>query len=159
MTRRKGSLRLRPWLLVACLFVAAPALAADYPPPPGADEKPFAEARILLQVSDRDEAVHARVLNVANNLLKHYGGPDLVDIEIVAFGPGIAILDAGGAQTERVSSLAASGVRFIACMNTVDTMERTTGNRPELVPAAFPVQAGVAHMVTRSSQGYVLVRP
>jgi intracellular sulfur oxidation DsrE/DsrF family protein len=145
-------------MLVAwtCLWHALPGLAADLP---GPDDKPFAEARIVLQLSDGDEAVQARVLNVAGNLLKHYGGPDMVDLEIVAFGPGISLLYAGGSQQDRISSLVANGVRFVACMNTVETIERSTGQRPELNPLAIPVQAGVAHIVERSTQGFVVVRP
>jgi intracellular sulfur oxidation DsrE/DsrF family protein len=133
-------------LALAGLLLAAGSLAGDLP---GPDDKPFAAAHILLQLSDGDEAVQTRVLNVASNLLKHYGGPDLVDLEIVAFGP----------ERERISSLAANGVRFVACMNTVETIERTTGKRPELSEAALPVQAGVAHIVERSGQGFVVVRP
>lgn len=142
-----------PWILLLCGF---PLAAAELP---GPDDKPFADARIVLQLSDRDDDVQARVLNVASNLLKHYGGPDRVDLEIVAFGPGISLLYADSGQRERVASLATSGVRFVACMNTVDTIERSTGTRPELVPEALPVQAGVAHIVDRSTQGYVVVRP
>lgn len=125
----------------------------------GPEDKPFAEAHILLQLSDAEEAVQSRVLNVASNLLKYYGGPDLVDLEIVAFGPGISLLFADSGQRERISSLAANGVRFVACMNTVDTIERTSGSRPELNPLAIRVQAGVAHIVERSTQGFVVVRP
>ena len=145
-------------LLVAwtCLWLALPGVAADLP---GPDDKPFAEARIVLQLSDGDEAVQARVLNVAGNLLKHYGGPDMVDLEIVAFGPGMSLLFADSEQQQRISSLAANGVRFVACMNTVDTMERSSGKRPELNPLAIPVQAGVAHIVDRSTQGFVVIRP
>ena len=145
-------------LVLACAwaFYAHPGLAGDLP---GPDDKPFAEAHIVLQLSDGDDAVQSRVLNVAGNLLKHYGGPDLVDLEIVAFGPGISLLLADGDQRERVSSLAANGVRFVACMNTVETIERTSGKRPELNPLAIPVQAGVAHIVERSTQGFVVVRP
>jgi intracellular sulfur oxidation DsrE/DsrF family protein len=139
-----------------CLLFALPAAAGELP---GADDKPFAEAHIVLQLSDGDEAVQARVLNVAGNLLKHYGGPDLVDLEIVAFGPGISLLFADNAQADRLSSLAANGVRFVACMNTVETIERTTGTRPELNPLAIPVQAGVAHIVERTTQGFAVVRP
>jgi intracellular sulfur oxidation DsrE/DsrF family protein len=143
-------------LALALLCCALPGIAADLP---GPDDKPFAEARIVLQLSDGDEAVQARVLNVAGNLLKHYGGPDMVDLEIVAFGPGISLLFADGSQQERISSLVANGVRFIACMNTVETIERSSGKRPELNPLAIQVQAGVAHIVERSTQGFVLVRP
>ena len=140
----------------ACLLAAPSGNAGD---PPGPDDKPFAEAHIVLQLSDGDEAVQARVLNVASNLLKHYGGPDLVDLEIVAFGPGISLLFADSTQRERISSLAANGVRFVACMNTVETIERNSGKRPELNPLAIPVQTGVAHIVQRSTEGFVVVRP
>ncbi len=158
MIRMSEHSRMRQWLAGASIFIGITGFAADYPAPPGPDEKPFAEARVVLQISDREEEVQTRALNVASNLSKFYG-PDQVDIEVVAFGPGISILYADSGQRERVSSLAASGVRFIACMNTVDTIERTTGARPELVPSAIPVQAGVAHMIERNQQGYVLVRP
>ena len=147
---------LRLGIALTGLLLAAGSPAGDLP---GPDDKPFAEAHILLQLSDGDEAVQTRVLNVASNLLKHYGGPDLVDLEIVAFGPGLSLLFTDGTQRERISSLAANGVRFVACMNTVETIERTTGKRPELNELALPVQAGVAHIVERSGQGFVVVRP
>ena len=139
-----------------CLLAASAALAAEFP---AEDPKPFAEARIILQLSDRDEAKQSIVLDVANNLIKHYGGPDMVDIEIVAFGPGIDLLSAGNPRADRIDSLAVSGVRFVACMNTVDTVERTTGKRPELSPHAIGVQTGVAHLIERTTQGFTLVRP
>jgi intracellular sulfur oxidation DsrE/DsrF family protein len=41
----------------------------------------------------------------------------------------------------------------------VETIERTSGKRPELNPLAIPVQAGVAHIVERNMQGFVIVRP
>ena len=143
-------------LAAVCLLSALTTGAADLP---GPDDKPFAEAHIVLQLSDGEEVVQSRVLSVASNLLKHYGGPDLVDLEIVAFGPGISLLFADSTQQARISSLAANGVRFVACMNTVDTIERTSGSRPQLNPLAIPVQAGVAHIVDRSTQGFVVVRP
>jgi intracellular sulfur oxidation DsrE/DsrF family protein len=122
-------------------------------------EKPFAEAHVVLQLSDGDSERQARVLSVANNLIKHYGGPDFIDIEIVAFGPGISLLFADNKNLERISSLVANGVRFVGCMNTVDSIERKTGERPRLNPVAIPVQTGVAHLIDRSSQDYVIIRP
>ncbi len=47
---------------------------------------------VVLQLSDGDSERQARVLSVANNLIKHYGGPDFIDIEIVAFGPEITVV-------------------------------------------------------------------
>lgn len=124
-----------------------------------ADDKPFAEARIVLQHADGDAESQARVLNVANNLIKHYGGPDFVDIEIVAYGPGLSLLYPGNDNAERISSLLANDVRFVGCMNTVESIERRTGKRPELIPETIPVQTGVARLVERAQQGYVVIRP
>lgn len=123
------------------------------------DDKPFAEAHIVLQLSDADPAVQNRVVSVANNLIKHYGGPDMVDIEIVSFGPGLSLLYPDNPQRERISSLIASGVRFVGCLNTVATIERETGKKPELIPETIFVQTGVARLVERSTQGFVVIRP
>jgi intracellular sulfur oxidation DsrE/DsrF family protein len=141
----------------AVLFaLAALVAAAEFP---AEDPKPFAEARVVLQLSDADEQKQNAVLDVANNLIKHYGGPEMIDVEIIAFGPGIELLFAGNPRGERINSLVVSGVRFVACMNTVDTIERKTGKRPILTEHAIPVQTGVAHVVERVRAGYVLVRP
>jgi len=123
------------------------------------DNKPFAEANIVLQLGDGDAETQARVINVANNLIKHYGGPDFVNLEIVAYGPGISLLYPDNPNVERISSLLVSDVKFVACMNTVETITRKTGKKPELIPAAIPVKTGVAHLVERAGQGYVVIRP
>jgi intracellular sulfur oxidation DsrE/DsrF family protein len=121
--------------------------------------KPFAEARIVLQMADADAESQTRVLNVANNLIKHYGGPDFVDIEIVAYGPGLSLLFPGSANEERISSLLANDVRFVGCLNTVESIERATGKRPELIPETVSVQTGIARLVERAQQGFVVIRP
>jgi intracellular sulfur oxidation DsrE/DsrF family protein len=139
-------------VLLVLVSVALPVPAQD-------SDKPFAEAHIVLQLSDRDAEVQARVINIANNLIKHYGGPDFVDIEIVAFGPGLSLLFPDNPQRERIASLLPSGVRFVGCMNTVASIERETGKRPELIPETVPVKTGVAHIVERVGQGFVVIRP
>jgi intracellular sulfur oxidation DsrE/DsrF family protein len=98
------------------------------------------------------------VVSVANNLLKLYG-PDKVAIEVVAFGPGIDLLNPDNTNRKRVESLVAQGVRFDVCLNTVDTIERETGKRPEFIAAATPVQVGVGQILALTENGYTLVRP
>ena len=72
----------------ALLFAStATFLRAQEPP---LQDKPFAEHKIALQLSDSDAKKEALVISVANNLLKAYD-PDKVAIEVVAFGPGIEI--------------------------------------------------------------------
>lgn len=139
--------------LLLCLSMPSAGVVAE-----DAD-KPFAEARVVLQLADGDEESQGRVLSVANNLIKHYGGPDFVDIEIVAYGPGISLLYPDSPNRARISSLLANDVRFVSCQNTLDTIERSTGKRPEVIPEAIPVQTGVARIVERAQQGFVIVKP
>ena len=121
-------------------------------------DKPFAEHKILLQLSDNDVRKQSLVISVANNLLKFYD-PDKVAIEVVAFGPGIEVLRSESAARKQVESLISQGVRFDVCLNTVDTIERETGRRPEIIPGATPVQVGVGQILHLTENGYTLVRP
>ena len=75
------------------------------------------------------------MISVANNLLKFYG-PDKIAIEVVAFGPGIALLRADSPNRAYVDSLISQGVQFDVCMNTVETIERETGHQVPLNPKA-----------------------
>jgi uncharacterized protein len=121
-------------------------------------DKPFAEHKIVLQLSDNDIRKQNLVISVANNLLKFYD-PDKVAIEVVAFGPGIDLLRSESPSRKQVESLISQGVRFDVCLNTVDTIERETGRRPEIIPGATPVQVGVGQILYLSENGYTLVRP
>ena len=121
-------------------------------------DKPFAEHKIVLQLSDNDPRKQALVISVANNLLKFYD-PDKVAIEVVAFGPGIDLLRTENSNRKLVESLVAQGVRVDVCLNTVDTIERETGKRPDIIPAATPVQVGVGQILSLTENGYTLVRP
>jgi len=121
-------------------------------------DKPFAEHKIVLQLSDNDVRKQNLVISVANNLLKFYD-PDKVAIEVVAFGPGIDLLRSESASRKQVESLISQGVRFDVCLNTVDTIERETGRRPEIIPAATPVRVGVGQILFLTENGYTLVRP
>ena len=126
---------------------------------PVSDAKPFAVEHIILQLSDADPAKQGVVLDVANNLIKHYGGPEGVDIEVISFGPGIQLYERSNPLAPRIASLQVSEVRFVVCKNTLDTLERAKGGAPELVDGLIYVQTGVAYMAEKIRQGYVLVRP
>jgi intracellular sulfur oxidation DsrE/DsrF family protein len=121
-------------------------------------DKPFAEHKIVLQLSDGDPTKQVLVISVAYNLLKFYD-PDKIALEVVAFGPGIDLLRSGNPNQKRVESLIAQGARFDVCLNTIDTVERETGKRPDIISAATPVQVGVAQILLLTENGYTLVRP
>ncbi len=121
--------------------------------------KPFVQKKIVLQISDPDPFKQTLVLNVAGNIIKHYG-PDVVDIEIVAFGPGLRLLLADNSNADRIDRLANdSGVRFAACENTLTNFTKQLGHEPALSPHATHVSAGVVRILDLTEQGYTLIKP
>jgi uncharacterized protein len=155
-TYRRSILRALGGAVVTALL-AAPAASARAEQAPLPD-KPFAEHRVVLQLSDNDPKKQNLVISVAYNLLKAYD-PDKVAIEVVTFGPGIDLLRPENTNRKLVESLVAQGVRFDVCLNTVDTIERETGKRPDIIAAATAVQVGVGQILSLTENGYTLVRP
>ncbi len=124
-----------------------------------AEDKPFVEKKVVLQISDNDPFKQTLVLNVASNLIKHYGR-DKVDVEIVAFGPGLRLMFAENSNAGRIKGLAEnSGVRFSACKNTISGMAKKLGHPPVLDSHAVPVTAGVVQIMDLINQGFVLIKP
>lgn len=131
-------------LMAAMMLVSTPAFAA--------------KKKVVLQISDGSPQKQTLVLNVANNVIKHYG-MDEVSVEVVAFGPGLRLLFRDNVNKDRVQSLNATGVRFSACKNTIKGMSKKLGHAPKLSAQAVPVSAGVARILELTEQGYTLIRP
>ena len=144
-----GGVGVAAWAMTTIAIAAEPALLPD---------KPFAEHRIVLQLSDNDPKKEGLIISIANNLLKAYD-PDKIAIKVVTFGPGIDLLRPENANRTRIESLIAQGVKFDVCLNTVDTLERETGKRPEFIAKAIPVQVGVGQILALTENGFTLVRP
>jgi len=142
------------WVMAAVLL-AVSSLVSAAPP----EDKPFAEKKVVLQISDQDSYKQTLVLNVASNLIKHYG-PDRVDVEIVAFGPGLRLMFADNSNAKRIENLSNdSGVRFSACENTMRKVTQKLGHAPKINPKATHVSAGVVRILDLVDQGYTLVKP
>ncbi|HEC07623.1 MAG TPA: hypothetical protein ENJ12_12265 [Thiolapillus brandeum] len=145
---------LRPLILLSLLlFFSLGAVAEE-----GTDDKPFAEKHVVLQISDPNPFKQTLVLNVANNLIKHYG-QDKIDIEIVAFGPGLRLLLADNSNLSRIDGLSSQGVRFAACSNTIKAFTKKLGKEPALNPHSTRVSAGVVRIMDLVDKGYTLVKP
>ena len=123
------------------------------------EDKPFAEHKIVLQISDADPTKQTLVLNVANNLMNAYGGPDSVDIEIVAFGPGLRLMFDDNGNKGRISDLTNNGVRFAACGNTIKKMTSLLGHEPKMNNQASVVPAGAESIVELNDLGYTQLKP
>ena len=114
--------------------------------------------KLVIQVSSDDLRVQQIALNNAINLQKHYG-MDNIDIEIVAYGPGLGMLTTNHTLAPRVSSLIYQDITFSACGNTMHSIKEKTGFLPKLVEDVKIVRAGVARIIELQEQGYSYIRP
>ncbi|MBL1274634.1 MAG: DsrE family protein [Ectothiorhodospiraceae bacterium] len=113
---------------------------------------------IVIQVSTDDPRTQKIALNNAVNLQKQYG-LDNIDIEIVAYGPGLGLLTQKSSQAARVKSLALQNITFSACSNTMKKVAKKTGHKPKVLEGVQVVTSGVSRIMELQQKGYAYVRP
>ena len=123
--------------------------------PAQAQQPSASKSRVVIQVSDGDAAKWNLALNNARNLQTDLGAGN-VDIEIVAYGPGIGMLKADSAVGARVGEALASGVKVVACDNTMRGQKLT---KPDMLPDVGYVAAGVVEIMQKQQQGWAYIRP
>ena len=127
--------------------------------PAGADQaqakRPAGREKVIFQVSDADPAKWNLTLNNASNVQKDVGGRG-ADIEIVAYGPGIGMLKMESVVANRVGEAIASGVRIVACENTMHAQKL---GREDMLGRIGYVKAGVVELMRKQRQGYAYIRP
>jgi intracellular sulfur oxidation DsrE/DsrF family protein len=112
------------------------------------------QTKVVFQVSDNDPGKWNLVLNNAANAQKELGAALVA--EIVAYGPGISMLESDSAVAKRIESALSSGIRIVACENTMKALKLT---RNEMLPGIGYVAAGVVELIERQQQGYAYIRP
>ncbi|MDR9435672.1 MAG: DsrE family protein [Thiohalophilus sp.] len=117
-----------------------------------------AEHKVIIQVSTDDARTQKIALNNAANLQKAYG-MDNVDVQVVAYGPGLSLLTKNGANATRVESMAMQNINFNACANTMTKIESKKGKKPALAEGVEVVPGGVARITELQEQGYAYIRP
>ena len=140
----------RAWgaaLLASLLFTAVL--------PAAAQQASVAKSKVVMQVSDGDAAKWNLALNNAKNLQADLGAAN-VDIEIVAYGPGIGMLKADSVVGTRVDEALGAGVKVVACENTMRGQKLT---KPDMLAGVGYVSAGVVEIMQRQQQGWAYIRP
>ena len=116
----------------------------------------FAEPyRVVIQVSDNDPAKWNLALNNARNI-QHDLGAANVEIEIVAYGPGIGMLKAESLVANRVGEAVESKVQVVACENTMAAQKLGKG---DMQAAVGYVPADVVELIKRQREGWAYLRP
>jgi intracellular sulfur oxidation DsrE/DsrF family protein len=131
--------------LAAMLAVAAPAQG----------QQPPARARVVMQVSDNDPAKWNLALNNVKNIQADLGAQN-VDVQIVAYGPGINMLKADSVVGNRVGEAIGAGVKVLACENTMRNQKLA---KDDMLPKVDYVMAGVVELVQKQQQGWAYIRP
>ena len=127
-----------------------------------ADKK---DHRVVFQVDQNDPALMNLVLNNVSNLMEYYHDKgEQVQIEVVAYGPGLNMLREDKSPVkERIARLKGnsfpSSVAFSACGNTKKGMEKAEGHDVPIIPQATVVPAGVVRLTELQEQGWAYIRP
>ena len=120
---------------------------------------------IAIQVDQNDPQVMNLALNNANAVIEYYRGKNQeVDLEIVAYGPGLHMLRADTSPVQdRVKHLKdmvfPGKIQFSACNNTKQGMEKAEGHAISILPEATVVPSGVVHVMELQEQGWSYVKP
>ena len=145
-TRILAATALGLMMLVAATGAVVPASAQ----PGGAQRN-----RVVIQVSDADPGKWNLALNNAKNIQTDLGAPN-VDVEIVAYGPGIGMLKLDSTVAGRVDEATAAGVKVIACENTMQGQKLSPA---DMLNGIGYVPAGVVELMSRQQQGWAYIRP
>jgi intracellular sulfur oxidation DsrE/DsrF family protein len=120
---------------------------------------------VAIQIDQNDPQIMNLVLNNATNVIEYYRDKqEDVDIDIVAFGPGLHMLRADTSpvqdRVKRLKDMAFPGnIQFSACDNTRKGMEKAEGHPIPIVAEATIVPSGVVHLMELQEQGWSYVRP
>jgi intracellular sulfur oxidation DsrE/DsrF family protein len=133
-------------LLAALTLVASPAFGQT---------AAVSANRVVMQVSDNDPGKWNLALNNARNLQADLGASN-VEIEIVAYGPGIGMLKSDSVVGNRIGEALGSGVKVAACEN---TMRGQKLQKSDMFGGISYVGAGVVEIMQRQQQGWAYLRP
>ena len=110
--------------------------------------------KVVFQVSDADPGKWQMTLNNVRNAQAELG-QDKVQVEIVAYGPGIAMLKADSEVAARLVEAAQAGTAVLACENSMRGFKLA---RTQMAGPVAYVQSGVAHLIRRQAEGYAYIR-
>ena len=110
--------------------------------------------RALFQVTDNDPARWNMILNNMQNLREGVGS-EAVEIELVAYGPGLLMLKGDSSVKQRIAEALKSGVKVNACQNTMSGMKLVPA---DMLPEIGYVPSGVVEVMRKQQQGWAYIR-
>jgi len=110
---------------------------------------------VVIQVSENNPAIWNLALNNAENIQEALGKGN-VNIEIVAYGPGINMLKFDSEAAPRLKKASNDGVALIACATTMRKQKLTANDLDEHIKV---VPAGVIEIMNKQRDGWAYIKP
>ena len=111
--------------------------------------------KLVLQVTDDDQAKWNLALNNVKNVQSELGAAN-VEIEIVAYGPGIGMLKAESVVANRIGDALKGHTHVVACENTMAAQKLTAA---DMLGGIGYVPSGVVELIKRQRDGWAYLRP
>ena len=119
--------------------------------------------RLAVQVDVNDPAIMNLALNNVSNTAQHYREiGQKVEIELVAFGPGLHMLREDTSPVKaRIKSMSETmpELTFSACGNTRENMTKAEAKEIPLVSQAKVTKSGVVRLMELQERGWSYLRP
>ncbi len=110
--------------------------------------------RAVFQVMDNEPARWNMILSNMQNLRDGVGS-EPIEIELVAYGPGINMLKADSSVKQRVAEALKAGATVNACQNTMSNQKLAPA---DMLPEIGYVPAGVVEVMRKQQQGWAYIR-
>ncbi|MES2040678.1 MAG: DsrE family protein [Pseudomonadota bacterium] len=113
------------------------------------------KSKVVFQVSDGESRKWELALNNVRNVIKDLG-KDNIEVEIVAYGPGIDMFKFESPVASRIDEVIKMGAHVVICENTMRAQKIT---KSDMLDNLGYVEAGVTQLIRRQQQGYAYIRP
>ncbi len=144
--------------LISAFIGGLPALVSGSAQAAGAKQH-----RVVFHVDSSNPKIQNMVLNNVQNVNKYYKSKgEKIQIEVVAYGPGLHMLRSDTSKVKaRIQSISLEldNVSFAACGNTVRLMSKKAGKKIPLMAEAKNVPSGVVRLIELQEKGWSYVRP
>lgn len=161
-TTHRNTLRTKALTMLAALLTAAAALFLPHAAAV-AQKSPVAKHKVAIQVDDSNPATMNLALNNVQNIFSYYKQKgEAVDVELVAYGPGLHMYRADTSPVkDRLAKMALEypKLKLSACGNTQANMSKAEKKDIKLISEATVVPSGVITLLELQEKGYSYIRP
>lgn len=118
--------------------------------------------KVLVHLTSAETESALNTLNNLHLLLQEYQHKqEAVEVEVIANGKGIQLLDAGNvAVSQRIKDLTDQyrNLTIAACRYSIEQYRLTRGMSIDLIPQARVIDSGVVEVIKRQNEGWTYIR-